>query len=92
MDKNETANLIKALQEGVVTVTFEKINGGGTRVMPCTISESILEDNGIKVGVKAIDAGSDHIAAWAVDKEAWRSFRLDTVTGWVIGIQKDAVA
>ena len=27
MDKNETANLVKALKEGVVTVTFEKFIG-----------------------------------------------------------------
>jgi len=72
MDKNETANLVKALKEGVVTVTFEKINDGGTRVMPCTISEEILKDNGIAATVKTIDADSDNIAAWAIDKEAWR--------------------
>lgn len=87
MDKNETANLVKALKEGVVTVTFEKINDGGTRVMPCTISEEILKDNGIALSVKTIDADSDHIAAWAIDKEAWRSFRLETVTNWEIGYQ-----
>jgi len=85
MDKNETMNLVNALKEGVVTVTFEKINDGGTRVMPCTISEDILKDNGIAVAIKEIDADSDHIAAWAIDKEAWRSFRLETVTSWVKG-------
>ena len=87
MDKNETMNLVKALKEGVVTVTFEKINDGGKRVMPCTISEEILKDNGIAATVKTIDADSDHIAAWAIDKEAWRSFRLETVTNWEIGYQ-----
>jgi hypothetical protein len=88
MDTNETTwrvNLVKALKEGVVTVTFEKINGGGTRVMPCTINEEILKDNGVAIVIKEVNADSDHIAAWAIDKEAWRSFRLETVTSWVKG-------
>jgi len=46
-----------------------------------------LKDNGIAATVKTIDADSDHIAAWAIDKEAWRSFRLETVTNWEIGYQ-----
>ena len=87
MKKPELQNLISALKEGVVTVVFKKINTEEIRVMPCTINEAILKDNGIKVGIKEIDADSDHIAAWAIDKEAWRSFRLETVTDWVIGNQ-----
>jgi len=35
--------------------------------------------------VKDIDLDTEHFAAWAIDKEAWRSFRLDTVVGWAIG-------
>jgi len=44
-----------------------------------------LKDNGIALAIKEVDADSDHIAAWAIDKEAWRSFRLETVTSWVKG-------
>ena len=35
--------------------------------------------------LKDIDLDTEHFAAWAVDKEAWRSFRLDTVIGWTVG-------
>jgi len=42
MDKNETMNLVNALKEGVVTVTFEKIGTDEIRIMPCTIMVSPL--------------------------------------------------
>jgi hypothetical protein len=30
------------------------------------------------------------IAAWAIDKEAWRSFRLETVISWEEGFPSGA--
>ena len=86
MNKVETQNLINALKKGVVTVVFKKINSEEIRIMPCTINETLLEENGVKVGIKEISAESDHIAAWAIDKEAWRSFRLETVISWEEGL------
>ena len=54
MKKPELQNLIEALKEGVVTVVFKKINTEEIRVMPCTINEAILKDNGIKVVLKKL--------------------------------------
>jgi hypothetical protein len=90
MNKVETQNLINALKKGVVTVVFKKINSEEIRIMPCTINETLLEENGVKVGIKEISAESDHIAAWAIDKEAWRSFRLETVISWEEGLPSGA--
>ena len=59
MEKPELQNLITALKKGVVTVVFKKINTEEIRIMPCTINETILEENGIKVGIKDIDSDSD---------------------------------
>lgn len=84
MDRNEKSKLIEALKQGVVTVTFEKINDGGTRVMPCTLNPIILETHGILTKINNIDTSSQAIAAWALDKEAWRSFVCDTVTSWEV--------
>jgi hypothetical protein len=76
-------DLIKHLKEGLVEVTFEKINDGGTRVMPCTLNPAILESEiGKSITVGSIDSGSDNIAVWGMDVKAWRSFRVSTVTGW----------
>ena len=84
MDRNETSRLIEALKRGTVTVTFTKINTDEIRVMPCTLNPVVLEANGVKLEIKDISPDTDHIAAWALDKEAWRSFRLSTVTGWEV--------
>lgn len=84
MDRNETSRLIEALKRGTVTVTFTKINTDEIRVMPCTLNPVVLEANGVKLEIKDISPDTDHLAAWALDKEAWRSFRLSTVNGWEV--------
>lgn len=84
MQSSEKEQLIQALLKGTVTVTFQKVDSDEVRVMPCTLNPVILEANGIKSEVKSINAESDHIATWALDKEAWRSFRTSTVLGWEV--------
>jgi hypothetical protein len=84
MDRNEKSKLIEALLKGTVTVTFEKINDGGIRVMPCTLNPIVLEANGVTPTISNISADTETIAAWALDKEAWRSFIADTVLGWEV--------
>lgn len=84
MDRNETSRLIEALKRGTVTVTFKKINTEEIRVMPCTLNPVVLEAYNAKGVIKDINPDSDHIAAWALDKDAWRSFRLSTVIGWEV--------
>ena len=85
MNASEVSNLVTALKEGVVTVNFRKINTNELRIMPCTLNPTLLEENGVKVGISNFDPESDHIAAWALDKKAWRSFRLNTVEQWEVG-------
>lgn len=84
MDRNETSRLIEALKQGTVTVTFTKINTDEIRVMPCTLNPVVLGAHGQKLVVETVSPETDHLAAWALDKEAWRSFRLSTVTGWEV--------
>jgi len=84
MDRNEKSRLIEALKRGTVTVTFEKINDGGMRVMPCTLNQVVLEAHGFSSIISNINPESTHIAAFALDKEAWRSFVCDTVVGWEV--------
>ena len=75
--------MIGRLKEGVVEVTFEKINDGGTRVMPCTLNPAIiLEESGSSITVSSVSGGSADIPVWGMDVKAWRSFRTNTVTGW----------
>ena len=78
-------DLIKHLKEGVVEVTYEKVDDGGTRVMPCTLNPEIIsEQAGSSITVSAVNANSADIPVWGIDVQAWRSFRTNTVTGWKV--------
>jgi hypothetical protein len=77
------SELVNNLKEGVVEVTYEKVDGGGTRVMPCTLNPAIiLEESGSSITVSSVSGGSADIPVWGMDVKAWRSFRTNTVTGW----------
>ena len=78
---------VTAAQKGVVTVEFNKIDTGELRVMPCTLNRELSEDN---VPEKLeIQEDSEHYAVWAMDKKAWRSFRVSTVVKWYEGYPSD---
>jgi len=81
MQQTEKQKLLNALKTGIVTVTFEKIGTGELRIMPCTLSPNVLKENGVDIKVE-MNVESDHFACWALDKKAWRSFKLDTVKQW----------
>jgi hypothetical protein len=84
MNQSEKGNLLEALKKGTVTVSFRKIDTDELRVMPCTLNPAVLEANGVtnKVNVQGTD--TEAFPVWALDKDAWRSFRLDTVEGWEV--------
>jgi len=84
MDRNELSRLIEALQKGTVTVTFQKIDSDEIRVMPCTLNPIVLKANGVNTVIESVNPDTDHVAVWALDKDAWRSFRVETVLGWEV--------
>lgn len=84
MNNTEKANLLEALQKGQVTVTFTKIDTGDVRVMPCTLNPEMLNANGVKTEINYTSNSMEAFPVWSLDKNAWRSFRLDTVEGWEV--------
>jgi hypothetical protein len=84
MQATELKALISALQNGIVNVTFKKIDTEEIRVMESTLKTSILEENGITATVDNVSPESDHVAVWCLDKDAWRSFRVNTVINWEV--------
>jgi len=84
METNEKAKLLEALQKGQVTVTFTKIDTGETRIMPCTLNPKVLKANGVETTVNYSSNSMEAFPGWSLDKNAWRSFRLDTVVGWEV--------
>jgi hypothetical protein len=72
MDRNI---LLEALKKHECTVTFTKVNGE-TRVMPCTLKEDVIpkqEPKGTKKPNESV------VSVWCLDKQEWRSFRVDNV-------------
>jgi len=68
------------LSKNVATVSFTK-NDGTTRDMLCTLREDHLppvteDDNTQK---KPRKYNPDVLPVWDIEKNAWRSFRVDTV-------------
>ena len=84
MQINERAELLKALQKGQVQVTFRKVNTGEIRVMPCTLNPAILEANDVTIKINYSADKMDVFPVWSLDKNAWRSFILDTVEAWEV--------
>lgn len=84
MEISERTKLVEALKKGTVTVSFRKIDTGELRVMPCTLNPTVLKAHGVAGSINNMEPSSDHYAVWSLDKDAWRSFRLDTVEGWEV--------
>ena len=79
--KNEYKEL---LRQGIVEVEFTKVNGE-YRVMPCTLNEHLIPP----APVKELKEGElpkpprkespEVIRVFCIDKQEWRSFRIDSV-------------
>ena len=75
-------DIIKQLREGVITVTFTKINGD-LREMDCTLNMDIIpagahpkSDGNVREGV---DMTINAIKCYDVNAKGWRSFLFDKV-------------
>jgi len=78
--------LITALKQGVVTIVFEKIGTGEIRTMPCTLNSELYEQ---QIKIVKYDSKSDTIIMWALDKNAWRDVRVNTIQEWYEGYPKE---
>jgi len=70
--------LKKILNDGVVRVTFNKVNGE-ERVMDCTLMRDVIPSID-KVTTHTRKPNDDVLPVWDVAKRDWRSFRVDSVT------------
>ena len=79
----DLSNFIQEAKKGVVTVEFIKIDTDELRIMPCTLNPELSNHNVPEILEQKAD--NDHLVVWAIDKQAWRSFRTNTVTKWYVG-------
>jgi len=78
-----------AAKKGVVTVEFTKVGTDEVRVMPCTLEHELSEGNVPEVLEQ--QEVNEHYVVWALDKKAWRSFRVSTVVRWYEGNPNEEV-
>lgn len=77
--------LKELLKTSVVNVTFTKVDGT-ERKMVCTLSESFLHDKkATTIEVENVKTVNDNIfTVYDLEKDAWRSFRLDSVISYFV--------
>jgi hypothetical protein len=77
---NTKEELVGLLKEGTVNVKFKK-KDQSIRKMLCTLSSDYLpktDPSEIKEK-KTKKVNEDTLPVWDLEKEAWRSFRLDSI-------------
>jgi hypothetical protein len=78
------SKLVEALHNGVVTVTFTKVNGE-KRVMPCTLMTSLIPATHMPKGAGK-KLNESVMSVYCIDKKEWRSFRQDSIVEWKNGL------
>lgn len=82
------SKILELLRNHVCEVSFKKVDGT-LRVMPCTLLPSQLP---VVLTSKIVTEGETKtrapvpgvISAWCVDRQAWRSFRIDNVISVIV--------
>lgn len=72
-------NIVEQLKSNILQVTFTKVNGE-ERVMPCTLLPELLPTREQGETAAALAVNNSVVRAFAIDKQAWRSFRVENVT------------
>lgn len=76
--------LKKTLKESVVAVTFLK-KDNTQRKMICTLNEDHLPKvEKTEAAEKTKADNPNNIAVWDIEKQAWRSFRIDSIINFEI--------
>lgn len=70
--------IIETLKTAVCMVKFTKVNGE-IREMPCTLREDIVPKYEHKESAKPKKPNDHVVSVWCLDKQEWRSFRVDSV-------------
>lgn len=71
--------IIEALQAHKCVIKFTKVNGE-VREMPCTLREDIVPKYERKTPLKdATGKNQNVLSVWCLDKQEWRSFRVDNL-------------
>ena len=71
------SNIFNMLNSGIVNVKFTKTDGT-ERDMKCTLCESLIKPHEKKTE-REKKINENIISVWDIEKEGWRSFRMDSI-------------
>ena len=77
-----TAEFLNYIKENIATVEFRKVGSDELRIMPCTLNPDVMGSTSTEVEQQP---NSEHLVVWSLDKDNWRSFRVETVERWYAG-------
>jgi len=77
-----TQEFLNCIKENIATVEFRKVGSNELRVMPCTLNPDVMGSTTTEVNQQE---NSEHLVVWSLDKDNWRSFRVETVERWYEG-------
>ena len=66
------------LSKSIAKVVFNKIDGT-EREMTCTLMENYIPEKTVSIPHVPRRDNENVLAVWDCDKQAWRSFRLDSI-------------
>lgn len=72
-------NIQELLRKAILAVTFKK-SDGSERVMKCTLRSDLIPEAHKPAGKKVIKENEYTVRVYDLDKNAWRSFRFDSVS------------
>jgi len=78
----------KKLHEKPCYVVFTKVNGE-ERTMVCTLNEELIPKAAMPKNVMTPNPDTDIVRVYDLEKEAWRSFHMRSVTEFSTRIPKD---
>jgi WYL_2, Sm-like SH3 beta-barrel fold len=70
--------LVQKLENGVITVVFEKVNGE-ERTMQCTLLNEYLPKNELLSETTPRVQGDNLVSVWDIENNGWRSIRVDSL-------------
>ena len=83
-DKYSRADLLEALRNNKVVVTFTKVDGT-VRDLYCTLKNDLIPADMAPKNEKPIKENDSVIRVFGLDQSnGWRSFRVASVTGMII--------
>lgn len=82
--------IVEALKSHKCVVEFTKVDGE-KRTMPCTLHPLYMPEQPAAEGKVAKKQNDNVISVWCLDKQAWRSFRVDSVTNLILDLGQPEV-